>query len=118
MIFEQGARMRLSDWLRSISPAHQQATYWVRVLRYEPTAERQAAFTTWLNASAHHQLEFQRAKQREEEIDKHIQRFYRAHPVDITALIERFKQEQRTKRYCYGAALFILLGMLLLAMIL
>ena len=105
--------MRLGDGLLRIGPADEQAAYWLRELRDEPTPERHAAFTQWLNASPHHALEFKLAQ----EVDNRLQRYFHVHRVRVAALVEEAKQRQRRKRRRYRAALLSVAVMLLLAIL-
>jgi transmembrane sensor len=72
-------------------PIDEQAAYWLRVLQDEPTAERQAAFQQWVNASPRRATEFALAQ----EVDNRLHQFHRMRHIDVDALVERSKKERR-----------------------
>jgi transmembrane sensor len=87
--------MNKEDQQLDTGPLDEQAAYWLRVLRDEPTLEQHATFLKWMNASPRHVNEFAFAQ----EVDNRLQRFHRVHHVDVDALIERSKQERRFRQW-------------------
>jgi transmembrane sensor len=75
-------------------PIDEQAAHWLAALKDNPTPDCHAAFTRWLNESPAHAHEFALAQ----EVEDRLQRFHRQRRVDLEALIERARQEQRAER--------------------
>lgn len=86
--------MTLDDPQLTTDPVGEQAAYWLQELEDEPTADRYAAFTQWLNTSPDHFIEFVVAQQ----VAKQLQSFYRARRVDVDAMVERGMQEERSNQ--------------------
>jgi transmembrane sensor len=85
-------------------PVDEQAAYWLRVLKDEPTPERYEEFVRWRNASPQHALEFELAQQ----LDARLQRFYRTHGTGVRLLIQRARQQRSRRRRLAWAACALL----------